>query len=216
MNVYCLCSKCLAWFTKWKDNRGTLSHCFWSYRRFTSELVFCSVSSGTVEVVAVLSETSMASILALETNVWWRNDITLKSALKKYLTYFRTDMKCLRAVLFPVSHVASGAFTAFIFLDIIAIFSIAHFICLIMVHNRTFILMVPTVTVGGIVPVAIAVLLWIIQARPDKFAIIWPTESQSEMQGWRKWNELLVSVREKHPTLFLYCTVTWKLVSPHL
>jgi len=92
MNGYCLCSKCLALLTKWMDNRGTLSYCFWSYRRFTwTGLVVCSVSSGTVEVVAVLSKTCMASKLALGTNVWWRNDITLKSALKKYLTYFRTN-----------------------------------------------------------------------------------------------------------------------------
>jgi len=69
--------------------------------------------------------------------VRWRNDITLKSALKKYLTYFRTNRKCLKAVLFPISHVACGAVTALIFLDIITIFSIAHSIqFLIKVHPR--------------------------------------------------------------------------------
>jgi hypothetical protein len=62
---------------------------------------------------------------------------TLKSTLKKYLTYFRTKHKVLKSnVLFPISHVECEAFTGFIFLDIITIFSIAHFICLIMVHPR--------------------------------------------------------------------------------
>jgi len=32
----------------------------------------------------------------------------------------------------------------------------------------------------------------------------------------KKTKELLVSVGEKHPALFLCCTVTWKPVSPHL
>jgi len=101
---------------------------FLKLQTFHNELVICSVSSGTVEVVAVLLKTRMASMLALGTNVRWRNDITLKSTLKKFLTYFRTNTKCLKAVLFPISHVACGAVTAFVFLDIITVFSIAHFV----------------------------------------------------------------------------------------